>query len=437
MQEDRAGTPEETGAVRQPGALYVQGLILAAALLFVLLGTQAELRDTANSRLATVWSLTEQGTWRIDLPPDVPPNPFEPGTIDKVRVEGRLLSSKPPVLPLLMTAEYWVLHRTVGWRLDVREDLERIIYVMTLTLVGLPYLLLLLFFAKTQALFAGVTWRGTFLLFALAFATLLTGLATDLNNHVPGAAMLVVALYFALGVGSGRLAPRPWRFFLFGLCGGLVFTLDMPLTIFVAFAGLYLLYRHPLPAVLWSGLGLLPPLLPHFAVMMATTGSPLPVQVRKELYLYQNSPWRIPGGIDALNEPKGTYLFHMTFGRHGTFLIFPVLLLGLAGVVHAVVGRGARWRGFVLAGFAAFAILTAYYVLRTNNYAGAAYGFRWHAGAMPVLLLMGVPLLHAFRRRWPWVVLALLLAVSLFSAWESYQAPWGENHEWPSRWIFR
>jgi hypothetical protein len=46
--------------------------------------------------------------------------------------------------------------------------------------------------------------------------------------------MIVVALYFALGLGSGKLEPARWRFFIFGLAAGLVPTLDLPGSRFVA-----------------------------------------------------------------------------------------------------------------------------------------------------------------------------------------------------------
>ena len=61
--------------------------------------------DLASSRLATVFSLTQFGTWDIDQPS----NRFAADTVDKVVVRGveeggvmrggHLISSKPPVCP--------------------------------------------------------------------------------------------------------------------------------------------------------------------------------------------------------------------------------------------------------------------------------------------------------------------------------------------------
>jgi len=409
-------------------------VVVCAALMFVLLGTQRYLNnDAMNSRLATVYSLANYGTWRIDRPADQPPIPYERGTIDKVEVNGRLLSSKPPMLPLLMTGEYLALHRLAGWDLDDERQTERIAWVMNFTLVGLSYLAAIVFFLKTLRLFIPDPLSRTLMVFALAFCTQLFGYATHLNNHVPAAGMLTVALYFALGVGSGKLAPAPWRFALFGLTAGLVPTLDMPAAIFMLPAGLYLLWKHPVRTAAFAiPLGLLP-VAAHLAALHAATGGFLPVQMRDDVYLYEGSYWRSPIGIDALNEPKGLYLFHMALGRVGLFSLYPILFAGAAAALNALVYRKAPFRGYILTGAAAVLILSAYYLVKTNNYGGEAYGFRWYIVAMPVLLMMGAPLIPRLRKRWHWLFIGLMLGVSYYSAFECAKQPWGSNNEWTVR----
>ena len=418
-------------------ALAIEAIIILTAAVLALLGLRTVFAgDALNSRLATVYSLTHDGTWCIERPLDRPPNPFEQRTIDKVEVHGRLLSSKPPVLPLLMSGEYLLMHWAVGWDLDQPTHLKPIAQAMIGTFVALPYVLGLIAFAGILGFLTEKSSRRIFVLAALAFATQFSSYAPQMNNHVPAAGMMLIALYLAIGLGTGRLKPRAWRFALFGCAASLVFAIEIPLTIYVALPGLWLLWRFPRQALLWGGLGALPVLTVHFGIMTVLTGSPLPVQISKDPFLFESSYWRQPMGIDALNEPKLTYLFHMTVGRHGTFLLYPILLIGLAGLWHAARYRDTRWRAPVLAGALAFAILTMYYLTGTNNYGGAAYGFRWHIGSMPVLLLMGVPFLQNLRRGWLWVLLAALLAVSAYSAWECYQTPWGVDQEWTSRLLF-
>lgn len=422
--------------------------ILAMALVFAMFGAfRRSGADPAFSRLATVYSLVHHGTFYLDRPLDEPPNYFEQRTIDKVMVRGerighgvkngRIISSKPPMLPLLMTAEYAVMRAVFGWDLDRKEDIDRILFWMTTTIVGGAYVLTLLFFTKTLRLFVEDPLILVILLYSLAFCTQLWGYSTLLNNHVPGACALVIMLYHALGVAAGKLTAQPWRFFVAGLCAALVFTLDMPATVFAAAAGLILLARFPKQTVLWAGLGAVPPLLIHFGVMYSVTGSLLPVQSRPELYRFESSYWRHPIQVDALNEPKLTYLFHMTWGRCGIFSLYPVLFVGLLAGLKAVPNKRFPYRTATLAGLAAFVVMTTYYMLKTNNYGGEAYGFRWYIPAMPVLLLMGAPILQSLRKRWQWIFVSFMIALSFYSAWECTRTGWAANQEWTCRFLGR
>jgi hypothetical protein len=419
---------------KEVAARVAEALICCAALVFVLMSTYSRpLGDPATSRLATVYSIYEWGTFQIDRPAGEPQNPFESQTIDKVMVRGRVISSKPPILPMLMAAEYVVLHTVLGWDLNNEDDVGGIVRFMTLTLIGIPFVVSLWVFGRTLALFGVNPGARAAMVTFLAFGTQLWGFSTLINNHVPGACALIVALYFALGLLYEKLDPKAWRFVAFGVSGGLVSTVDIPATIWVAIGGLCLLKKFPVKTLIWVALGTAIPVGPHVIIMIVLTGTPLPVQMNHDLYLSEASYWRHPFGIDGLNEPKGTYLFHMTFGRCGIFLLFPVLLTGLIGGLRALVKKASPWRGAILAGAVGFAAVTAYYCLRTNGYGGVTYGFRWYIAAMPVLLLMGAPLVDGLRCRWQWVIMALLFAVSLYSAYEATTAGFKTGQEWPCR----
>ena len=200
-------------------------LILVVGVLAAASGVRSVIvGDTVTSRLATVWSLTHDRTWYVDRPAEQTPNPFEQRTVDKVAVGNHLISSKPPVLTLLMTAEYIALHRFFGWDMEEAVGLKRQLQCMILSLVVLAYAGTLFFFLKTLRLFEVAPGVRLYSLAALAFGTQLFGFAPHLNNHLPGTCMAMAAVYLALGLGSGRLHPAPWRFVCFGLCAGLVGT---------------------------------------------------------------------------------------------------------------------------------------------------------------------------------------------------------------------
>ncbi|MBM3290796.1 MAG: hypothetical protein FJY92_11655, partial [Candidatus Hydrogenedentes bacterium] len=107
--------------------------------------SRGEHGDLAVSRLATVYSLTHHGTWSIDQPD----NPFARETIDVVVVRGdessgverggRLISSKPPVMPLIMTGVYFGAHAIAGWELTSDADVDRLLVLMTVLLVSGSY----------------------------------------------------------------------------------------------------------------------------------------------------------------------------------------------------------------------------------------------------------------------------------------------------------
>lgn len=412
--------------------------IYTTVIVFVLLGTYttpAARQDLALSRLATIYSLAEHGTFYIDSADGEAPNPFAPYTVDKVMARGRILSSKPPVLPLMMTGEYLVLRDFFGLELADESDRPVIIRILTLTFMGIPFVLTVLIFDRTIALFAIDSLIRHLMMLFLAFGTQLWGYSLIINNHIPGTFFLMLSVYFALGLIYGKWKPSAWRFAAFGMAAGLVLTIDMPAAVWPAIAGLCLGYHFPRKTLTWGALAVAVPVAVHAGVMMHVTGSPLPVQMHPEMYLYENAYWRHPRGIDALNEPKGTYLFHMTFGRCGIFILYPVLIAGLLTPVRYLLGRKVRFNRPILLGALGFVILTAYYCFRTNNYGGVTYGFRWYIAAMPVLLLMGVPVYEKLRARWEWVFVGLIFGLSFFSAWEATRATFYTGQEWPCRFL--
>ena len=416
---------------------FFWGALVIAVLPVLLGGRGIVVGDTVTSRLATVYALAHDGTWYIDRPLDLSPNPFAHRTVDKVKThDGRLMSSKPPIFPLLMTGEYIVMRGLFGWTLDEKDHLRPILKVIIITLVKIPYIVGLIFFALILRMFMSNFRDATLLLFILAFASPVPGYACQLNNHTPAVASLIIAFYFGLGIYTGKLNPSPWRFCVFGFFSALVFTLDMPTTIFPALMGGMLLLRFPRQSIVWGTLGGMPLLLLHFAIMTVVTGNPFPVQTQESMYNFRNSYWRNPIGVDGLNEHGIIYFFHMNFGRFGTFSLFPVLLLGVFGFFKGLRDRNCPARLPILAAGIAFFIMTAYYVMKTNNYGGASYGFRWHIGAVPALVLLSIPAISSVTKSWRWGIFIILAIISVFSAWECWVAPWGASHEWTCRYLF-
>ena len=292
---------------REPNVVFVLNILLYAALaVFGVLGAcaiPAARHDLALSRLATMYSLTEYGSFYLDAPEGREPNPFASNTVDKVLARGREISSKPPILPLMMTGEYVVLRSVFGLDLKNEADRGKVMRVLTFTFVWVPFFLTVLLFDRTVALFDVdplIRWIVTLF---LAFGTQLWGYSLSINNHIPGTFFLVLCLYLALGLIYRKWAPAPWRFALFGLSAGLVLTVEMPASIWAAIAGFCLMYHFPRKTLGWAALAVAAPVAVHAGVMMHVTGSPFPVQVHPDKYLFGNSYWRHPTGTDGRNEP--------------------------------------------------------------------------------------------------------------------------------------
>jgi len=346
-----------------------------------------------------------------------------------------MLSSKPPVLPLMMTGEYVLLRYLFGLDLKNESDRADIIRILTLTFMGIPFILTVFVFDRTIALFAVDPLIRHLMMLFLAFGTQLWGYSLFINNHIPGTFFLMLSVYLALGLIYRKWKPAGWRFLLFGVAAGLVLTIDIPASIWPAIAGLCLMYHFPRKTLSWGAPAVAVPVAVHAGVMMHATGSPLPVQMHPEMYLYENAYWRHPRGIDALNEPKGTYLFHMTFGRCGIFILYPVLIAGLLSPLVYILGKGLRFHRPILLGALGFVILTAYYCLRTNNYGGGADGVRWDISAMAILFFMGVPVYEKLRVRWKWIFVGLMFGLSFFSAWEATRSTFYTGQEWPCQFL--
>ena len=387
--------------------------------------------DTANSRMATVYALVHHGTWEIA--PSGQINPFESGTIDKVRVEGKLYSSKPPVMPLIMTAQYGLLHYVLGYDLNQPEDRKSILGILTATCISLPFLLSGMAFYRLLGIWGIKPWAKTVVLLSLMWGSEYAGYAATMNNHVPATACLIGAFwgYWAL---DEKVNVKTSKYCaIIGLLLGLAVVIDLPATIFVLILAIAFVRKFSKNNILWGVIGASIPLLIHAGIMISLSASPLPFQLNHDFYLYEESYWRNPVAIDALNHPWGLYLFNMTFGRVGHFILYPLLFVGVMALFHESRRAESSQRWWSVGGLAALGILIVYYLTSTNNYGGVSYGFRWLIIATP-FLLMGLALgLNQIKSRWLIGTVCVLLMIGLFSTYQCRSATWSLHQEWPTK----
>ena len=217
-------------------------------------GDTAFLSANDRSRWCTVASLVEDGTYQIDrqisLTNEKRRRPWY--TIDLVRhrgTDGQLhyYSSKPPLFPTMVAGVYWLVNRVTGLQMT-----QQPIYVprMILLLVNIPLLWLFMWATiRTIDLTAVGTWSRTFCAAATCFGTMLTPFAISLNNHLPAAAAVALAVYLYFQIAerlddtvTGEVLPiSGWLWFIAGAAAAFTAANELPALSIMCLIGLLFL----------------------------------------------------------------------------------------------------------------------------------------------------------------------------------------------------
>ncbi len=197
-----------------------------------------------RSRWATVRSLVDEGTYRID-------NVIQGGqainwhTIDQVRhlgEDGQLhaYSSKPTLLPTMVAGVYWCLKKLTGWEITERTLLvPRLVLLFTNVI---PWGVFLFFLAKLIDRVPVRDWSRYLVLGVAGFGTYLTTFSVTLNNHVPAAVCVTVASYFLCRIWWKQRSDVVC-FFVCGVMAALAVAFELPALAFAAVCGFSCLLR--------------------------------------------------------------------------------------------------------------------------------------------------------------------------------------------------
>jgi len=360
------------------------------------------------SRFAQIESLVDRGERYIDA------SRYR-WTVDKVRLDGHSYSNKPPLLSLAGAAVYRVLKGVTGWSFATHEG--RVVKVVTVALVGLPFALLVAgFFLALAPQPPRTRWLLTV---ALAAGTLLTSFAGTLNNHVPAAALLLA------GVLAAQRGAGAWA----GLATGLAVCVDvLPGAGFAPVVLLLAQRAGGRQALARCVAGLAAMAVVFGAADYAILGSPLP-------------PKLVPGAVDessafgaaaggVLLPERWSYPLECLFGWHGLFTVSPVLLFGAAGLAIACRRPPEGVPLLAARAVAAGVVLQVVgHLLLAGSYGGWSYGFRYLIPVMPLLLLFAP---QALTPRVVPLFLAALAVSVLFALLGAYH-PWPPAYEQEAR----
>jgi hypothetical protein len=401
-----------------------------------------------RSRWCTIRALVEHGTYEIDQIVDQP----NWDTIDMVMHENRQgqmrrYSSKPPLLATLLAGEYWVIYKLTGKTLG--DEPYRIGRFMLVTFNVLPMVLMFYLLGKLADRFGTTDWARLLMMAGATFGTFLTTFAVVLNNHLPAAISVILALYAAVRIvfdGERRL-----RYFgLAGLFGAFTAANELPALSFLGILGGGLLWLAPRPTLM----AFLPAALIVGAASVGTnyaahgTWKPPyafrdPHNPKNNWYDYEyidahgrkrESYWRQQNkqGLDRGEPSRAVYALHVLVGHHGIFSLTPLWLLSVVGGFAMLRHADRRWQALALGIGLCSLVCLGFYLSRgldDRNYGGLTSGFRWMFWFAPLWLVLLLPAGDLMAgRRWTRAIALLLLGASVLSAayptWNPWTQPW-------------
>jgi hypothetical protein len=401
----------------------VCSLLMVASMMMVVWNLQDSSLDNANtgSRYATIEALVDYGTFHIDRSRYV-------RTIDKYKVGPNYISSKPPTLPAVGAAVYWVYKELTGKTIARHEgDVVRTVSFWT---GGACHILFLIYFYRLSRLLFKRQLAVIVAMAGASFAYLGVGYATHINNHSTAAALAVCGLYYAVRIRLGR-DERPWHWPLAGFVLGILPAVDLPGLAITAALTVYLFTHDKKKTLLWFLPALLPGVLFHLALTYYISGSLKPFYFNRELKTFKEFYFRKAGGIDGLKEPKLLYAFNALLGHHGLFSMTPLYLFGLWELVRSLKTR--RYLAESLVILASVVAFSGFFIMRTHNYGGWAVGMRHLVPIMPLLLLcFGLWVDRVRLSRLLWALVICAFSISCFNVQDALTSPFQYSvwHNW-------
>ena len=402
-------TRKETHILKYLGA--------AAVALLALVFTQTDVSLSGNeaSRFAVVQAWGEQRVFHI--------NSTEFRTVDRIVRDGKVYSDKPLPLSWALGSVHASVHACTG--LNFHDNYHLLIYLYNLLAGGLVNVLIFLWlFDHLRRRREGTQEKKFVIALGAVLGSWLLSYSVTVNNHTPAA--LAFLGWFIVLDKFGR-APGRRLAAVAGLTAGIVTALDIPTGFFCCLATPLVLYFSGGKNWRLAGTGL---------AVCAAAGIGI---AGLNMYAYDTIlPLYVANGGGTFTPGTGRkdhlfYAFEALLGGRGLLSYQPFLLFLLPGL-------GFFRKKLSCAAWGALACVLAcivFYVVMTNEFGGAAYGFRYFIPVLPVLWYFAGAGFLGTRARWKQGLAGFLLlwgvAASLTGAYapfclsfEGYRSP--EHH---------
>jgi hypothetical protein len=347
-----------------------------------------------ESRMATVQTLVEQGTFIIDH------TEFN-RTGDKVFINEHFYSDKTPLLSVVTAGVYSVLHNIFGLTLDPticvpNEDIAACraftpngtrftaFYWLTLIFVGGSASLLVVLFWRAMMNAGASGTSATALAVALGLASPLAPYSIVFAGHVPAALCLFAGFILLVRQSEIERSGHDWKIILAGFLISLSANIDLTLAIFIVAFGLWVLFarwRKLLP----YAFGAFIPFAISAAINFWAAGTIVPLYFDPKAYDFVGTVLNTTvGGTNGFYSLAFglRYAYDMFVGQRGLFSFTPMLIFAFVGM--AVAFKQQRQRGLIAALLGGSLVFAAYLILRTDNFGGLAWGTRWFVPLVPL-----------------------------------------------------
>ncbi len=378
-----------------------------------------------GSRYATVEAIVDQDVFYIDNTIYATNNQGEMGT-DSVKIGDHYYSSKPPLLSVLTAGVYWY-YKTITKK-TIRSYTKDVVRFCNRFVIGIPHILLLIYFFRLIRMVAQNDEAVIISMAAMCLTFLGLSYATDMNNHSPSAALLIIGFYYAVRI-KKDIQPETKHWYISGICFGLLPAFDIPSLIFTLAISIYLSmhdWKKFLSCFLPSVLLIISV---HLILTLVITGSILPIYARSDLFLFEGSYWSEYNVVlSLLKEPKHVYAFHVLVGHHGILTMYPVFILAIIALFKSIKRRSPL---YIEAIFTTTTVITLIilYIFKTKDYGGTCVGFRWLIVIMPLLFLFfGVWIDFYLKDHRPqilfWPIIIAVLLIGQFHTLDAVDKLW-------------
>lgn len=354
---------------------------------------------------------TQALAWYAGGGPLVPLSPRTPAEAALVPVDavaatgdiafarGHVHPNKAPGASFAAVPAYALLYgieRLCGLDVDRPEVLNVNAWLCGVGSVGWIAALGVVAFFRVARRWSGDDRAALFAAAAFAFGSLYFPYATMLYDHDLVAAALLGAVLLA----------QDRRLVAAGACCGAAIVASYLSVIAGAIVGAYIVFRHGWKSATAVALGSLPPLLLLGAYNLACFG-----RVMTTNYAWQNPLFKDAQGsaLDVFTAPDpGVFVKLLVSPERGLFLLTPVLILGVVGLVRMFRAEPRRAEAFLCA--AMIAHVLAFNVTFKAWHGGWAAGPRY---LIPMIPFLALPIVFA-PKRLAWLHVALL-AVSILA----------------------